>query len=85
MPRNSVRRWDNLSRAPKRQPLHTRTGRHGVEVALAQTLSPIDPAAERRDWRRLFAKAAAQYAQRGVPQALAEQAMALGREIDTLE
>src|ERR1041385_2471226 len=55
-------------------------------LRLARSLVAVEPSAvERRDWQRLFLQAAARYAQRGVPRELVDQAIALGREIDTLE
>jgi hypothetical protein len=57
-----------------------------ASLRLVRSLSPVEPTdAERRDWRRFFTKAAAQYSRRGVPQKLVDQAIALGREIDALE
>jgi hypothetical protein len=51
---------------------------------LRKSLVAVDPTeAERREWQRFFSKAAG--AQRGIPKALVDQVVALGREIDTLE
>lgn len=78
---------DDLSaRAEEAAAPHARQDDTASSLRLRKTLSPVDPgASERRDWQRLFSKAADQYAQRGVPQPLAEQVIALGREIDALE
>jgi TRAP-type C4-dicarboxylate transport system substrate-binding protein len=78
---------DDLSaRAEEAAAPHARQEDTVSSLRLRRTLSPVDPGAgERRDWQRLFAKAAGQYAQRGIPEPLAEQVITLGREIDTLE
>jgi hypothetical protein len=55
-------------------------------LRLRRALSAVDPGlADRRDWQRLFARAAQQSGRGILPASLVEQVAALSREIDTLE